>query len=343
VAAPDGTVDLRSDTVTRPSPAMRRAMAEAEVGDDQYGEDPTVNRLQERAAELLGTEAALLTPTGTMANQLALAVLGQRGTEVLCPARSHIRSFEAAAAAAMSGLQVHPLGDGDGRVDPAEIDAAVADSDHHLPPISLCTIENTHMASGGRVVPPLHVAAVGAACERADLPLYCDGARLWNAAVALGVSAADLVAPATAVMFCFSKGLGAPVGSMLCGTAGVIAEAADWRGRFGGAMRQSGVIAAAALVGLETMVERLAEDHARARRLADAIAERWPGSTDPAAVETNIVCASLAALPDGFIERLEHQGVRTGHLGAATVRMVTHCDVDDADLRRAIDALDALV
>ncbi len=154
MAAPDGTVDLRSDTVTRPSAAMRRAMAEAEVGDDQYGEDPTVNRLQERAAELLGMEAALLTPTGTMANQLALAVLGRRGTEVLCPARSHIRSFEAAAAAAMNGLQVHPLTDGEGRVDPAEIDAAVADSHHHLAPVSLCTIENTHMASGGRVVRP---------------------------------------------------------------------------------------------------------------------------------------------------------------------------------------------
>ncbi len=161
--------------------------------------------------------------------------------------------------------------------------------------------------------------------------------------MALGVPAAALVAPVRAVMFCFSKGLGAPVGSMLCGTAEVIAEANDWRGRFGGAMRQSGVIAAAALVGLETMVERLAEDHARARRLADAIAERWPGSTDPSAVETNIVCASLAALPGGFMERLEQQGVRTGHLGAATVRLVTHCDVDDADLRRAIDALDALV
>jgi threonine aldolase len=322
---------------------MRRAMAEAEVGDDQYGEDPTVNRLQERAAELLGTEAALLTPTGTMANQLALAVLGRQGTEVLCPARSHIRSFEAAAAAAMSGLQVHPLGDAVGRVDPAEIDAAVADSHHHLAPISMCTIENTHMASGGRVVPVAAVEAVAATCEQAGLPLYCDGARLWNAAVALGVPAAALVAPVRAVMFCFSKGLGAPVGSMLCGTADVIAEATDWRGRFGGAMRQSGVIAAAALVGLETMVERLAEDHARARRLADAIAERWPDSTDPAAVETNIVCASLAALPEGFIERLEHQGVRTGHLGAATVRLVTHCDIDDADLRRAIDALDALV
>jgi threonine aldolase len=343
VPAPDGTVDLRSDTVTRPSAAMRRAMAEAEVGDDQYGEDPTVNRLQERAAELLGTEAGLLTPTGTMANQLALVVLGRRGTEVLSPARSHIRSFEAAAAAAMNGLQVHPLGDDDGRVDPAEIDAAVADSHHHLAPISMVTIENTHMASGGRVVSPAEVAAVGAACDRAGLPLYCDGARIWNAAVALGVDAADLVAPVQAVMFCFSKGLGAPVGSMLCATADIVAAAADWRGRFGGAMRQSGVIAAAALVGLETMVERLAEDHARARRLADAIAERWPGATDPSVVQTNIVCASLAALPERFIERLEHEGIRTGHLGASTVRLVTHCDVDDADLRRAVDALDALV
>jgi threonine aldolase len=343
VPAPDGTVDLRSDTVTRPTPAMRRAMADAEVGDDQYGEDPTVNRLQERTAGLFGTEAALLTPTGTMANQLALVVLGRRGTEVLCPARSHIRSFEAAAAAAVNALQVHPLADDAGRVDPGAIDAAVADSHHHLAPISMVTIENTHMASGGRAVDVVDVEAVRDACDRAGLPLYCDGARIWNAAVALEVPIADLVRPVRAIMSCFSKGLGAPVGSILCGPSDLIAAAADWRGRFGGAMRQSGVIAAAALVGLDTMVDRLADDHARARRLADAIAERWPGSTDPADVDTNIVCASLAALPDAFIERLEHQGIRTGHLGAATVRLVTHCDVDDDDLRRAVDALDALV
>ena len=230
-------IDLRSDTVTRPTLDMRRAMAEAEVGDDVYGEDPTVNRFQERAAELLGTEAALYTPTGTMANQLALRVLGRPGTEVLCALRAHVFRYEAGAAAWNSALQLRPFADDDGRLDPDALELAVAGSGYHTPEVSLIAIENTHMPSSGRPWRLHELAAVGAVAARHDLPLYCDGARIWNASIALGVPAAELVAGATAAMFCVSKGLGAPVGSVLCGAADLIAEARAHRQRLGGNMR----------------------------------------------------------------------------------------------------------
>src|SRR5919205_1001017 len=241
--SPDGRVDLRSDTVTTPTPAMRRAMAEAEVGDDVYGEDPTVNRLEELAAARVGKEAALYVPSGTMGNQIALRLLGRPGTEVLCAARAHIRQYEAAAAALNAGVQVRPLDDRGGRFEPAAVDA-----------------------------PP----------------------RLFNAAVALGVDAAALAAPVDTVMFCLSKGLAAPVGSLLAGPLDLIAAARLERARLGGGMRQAGIIAAAGIVALTEMVDRLASDHARARRLAEALADRFPGSIDPERVQTNIVCAASA-------------------------------------------------
>ncbi|MGH9041066.1 MAG: threonine aldolase family protein [Acidimicrobiia bacterium] len=341
--APDGSVDLRSDTVTTPTPAMRRAMADAEVGDDCYGEDPTVNLLQELAAAMVGKEAAIYVPSGTMGNQLALRLLARAGTEVLCPARGHIRQYEAAAAASNAGVQLRALPDAGGSFTPAHVDHAAEGPSHHLPPLSLVTIENTHMPASGRPLPAAYVESLAAAAARHGLPLHCDGARIFNAAVALAVPAAELVAPAGTVMFCLSKGLAAPVGSLLAGPAAVIEAARDVRARLGGGMRQAGVIAAAGVVALETMVERLAEDHARARRLAAALADRFPGSVDPTDVLTNIVCASAADLPTALLERLAAMGVRAGTIDQATVRFVTHKDVDDADLDRTIAALDKVV
>jgi threonine aldolase len=337
--SPDGRVDLRSDTVTTPTPAMRRAMAEAEVGDDVYGEDPTVNRLEELAAGLVGKEAALYVPSGTMGNQIALRVLARPGTEVLCPARAHIRQYEAAAAAQNAGVQLRPLHDREGTFEPAAVDAAAEGQAHHLPTLGLVALENTHMPAGGVPWPPALVEAVAAAARRHGLPVHCDGARLFNAAVALSVDPAALAAPVDTVMFCLSKGLSAPVGSMLAGSADLIAAARLERARLGGGMRQAGVIAAAGIVALTQMVDRLAEDHARARRLAEALAERFPGSVDPGRVVTNIVCAAADALPASFLDDLAGQGVRAGTIDQMTTRLVTHKDVDDADLDRALAAI----
>jgi len=335
-------VDLRSDTVTTPTPEMRRAMAEAEVGDDGYGEDPTVNRLESLAAALLGVDAAVLTPSGRMANQLALRVLGRPGTEVLCGARSHVFRYEQASAAGNAGVQLHPLPDDDGLLAVADIDAAAADQAHHVAPISAITIENTYMPASGRPWTPGQTVEVAAAASRHRLALHVDGARIWNAAIALGVAPEELVAPADTVMFCLSKGLAAPVGSLLCGPADVIIQAREERGRFGGGMRQAGVIAGAGIVALESMVERLSDDHERARILAAAIAERFPGSVDPGEVSTNIVCARLERLPPRIVERLGDEGVRCGTIDARTVRFVTHKDVDDAGLERVVGALDVI-
>jgi threonine aldolase len=340
--ASDAPVDLRSDTVTQPTPEMRAAMAEAEVGDDAYGEDPTMVRLESLAAALLGKEAALFTPSGRMANQVALRVLARPGTEVLCPARSHVYRYEDAASSTDAGLQLHPLPDVDGMLDPDDVAAAIADTEHHFPAISALTLENTHMPANGRPLARDEVQRIADAARSAGLAVHVDGARIWNAAIALGVPPAELVAPADTVMFCLSKGLGAPMGSVLCGPADVIAAARLERSRLGGLLRQAGVVGAAGIVALESMVERLADDHRRARTLADALADLFPGSVDPATVRTNIVCAPFSKLPDGVIERLDACGVRSGTIDARTVRFVTHKDVDDAGLARAIDALRAI-
>jgi len=330
-------IDLRSDTVTTPTPEMRRAMADAEVGDDVYGEDPTVNRLQSLAASLLGKEAALYVPSGTMANQLAIRVLAERGTEVLCPDRAHVYRYEAAAAPVNSGVQMHPLWDL-----PDGVRTAIEGVEHHLPRPSTLVIENTYMALCGAPIAAAEMATLCGIARGGGLRVHVDGARIWNAAVALGSPPREIVAPADTVMFCLSKGLGAPVGSVLCGPADVIAEARVHRSRFGGGMRQAGVIAAAGVVALETMVERLADDHGRARHLADALAHRWPGSVDPAVVRTNIVCADARALPADFVARLGRLGVRAGTIDPRTVRLVTHKDVDDDAITATIRAFDEL-
>jgi len=337
-------VDLRSDTVTTPTREMRAAMAAAEVGDDAYGEDPTVRRLESLTAALLGFEAGLFVPSGTMANQLALAVLAGPGDEVGCADRAHVRRYESGGAAANFGIQLRPLG-GD-VITAAAVDAAVADRRHHLPPFVAVTIENTYMPASGRPWVPGELAPLVDAVRRHGLGLHVDGARIWNAAVATGHPPAVLTAGADTAMCCLSKGLGAPVGSVLVGAADRIDRARGLRHRLGGGMRQAGILAAAGIVALETMVERLAEDHDRAHRLAVGLAERFPDSVDPATVRTNVVCARADALPGGapdpVLERLAAHGVRAGAIDGRTVRFVTHKDVDDAGIAHALTALDAL-
>jgi threonine aldolase len=339
----DQPVDLRSDTVTIPTAEMRDAMAAAPVGDDAYGEDPTVNRLESLAAALLGKDAALYVTSGTMANQLALRVLGRRGTDVICGERAHVYRYEHAATAGNVGVQLRPLPDIGGRFTADVVHRAAADAKHHLPPLSAVAIENTHMPASGRPWRTAEVAGVADAARDHGLGVHCDGARIWNASVALQVAPRELCGPVDTVMFCLSKGLGAPIGSVLCGSREVISAARDERARLGGGWRQAGIVAAAGLVALETMVDRLADDHERARRLADALAARFPGSIEPSTVETNIVCADAARLPTAIVDRLAERGVRCGMIDAATVRFVTHKDVGDDDLDRAIAALDDLL
>jgi threonine aldolase len=322
---------------------MRRAMADADVGDDGYHEDPTVNRLESLAAALLGKEAALYVPSGTMANQLALRLIAVPGTEVLCGARAHVFRYEHAGAAANGRVQLRPLDDRDGVLAPEQVTHAAASQQHHLPAISAVTIENTHMPASGRAWRMAELDALADTAAAHGFALHCDGARIWNAAVVLDRPPSELVARADTMMFCLSKGLAAPVGSLLCGTRAAIDAARGDRARLGGGMRQAGVIAAAGIVALETMVERLRDDHARARALADALAARFPGAVDPECVETNIVCARADRLPSAFVPALAAAGVRVGTIDVDTVRLVTHKDVDDADLARAIAALDELV
>ena len=329
-------IDLRSDTVTRPTPEMRRAMAEAEVGDDVYGEDPTVRRLEEAYAELVGKEAALFVPSGIMANQIALRLLSRPGDAVVAGARQHVVAYENGAAARNAGIQFVTLPDDDGVLDPSALAWALEAAEHHQPRPTLVCVENSHMPADGAV---WSLAALDAVKEAASgLPVHMDGARLFNAVVASGVTAADFAARSTTVMSCLSKGLGAPVGSVLAGAGDLITEARLLRSGLGGGMRQAGVLAAAGLVGLEGMVERLAEDHARARRLASALADRFPGACRVERVRTNIVTCRHDR-PDALIGHLGAQGILAGTIAPGVVRLVTHKDVDDEGVERALAAI----
>jgi threonine aldolase len=333
-----GMVDLRSDTVTRPTPEMRRAMADADVGDDDYGEDPTVNELEARYAERVGKPAAVFVPSGTMANQIAVRVLGAPGTMVVAGRRQHLVAYEFGAAARNAGVQFHAADDDDGRLDPAVVRWARSAAEYHQPTCSMVCIENTHMAASGS---PWSLADLDALADSAGpLPIHMDGARLFNAEVATGVPAADMAARTTTVMSCLSKGLCAPVGSLLAGPADVMAEARLERKRFGGGMRQAGVLAAPGLIALDKMVDRLADDHRRARRLAESVAQRWPDcGLDPAAVRTNIVTFDHPS-PDGLLAYLEGAGVLAGTIAPGVVRLVTHHDVDDAGVDLACAAVE---
>ncbi len=325
-------VDLRSDTVTRPTQAMRDSMATAEVGDDLSGDDPTVNRLQSLSAALLGYEAALYVPTGTMANQLAIRAHTRPGTDVICAPRAHVYRYEDAGAARNAGVQMRP-------VEWADLESEMLGDQHHLPEVSLVAFENTLMAHSGLPLDRSLIESILATASRFDVPVHCDGARIFNAAIATGATPRELVAGCSSMMFCLSKGLGAPIGSVLCGTREFIARARVDKHRMGGGWRQAGIVAAAGIVALETMVERLHDDHQRARAFADALALRWPGSVDPRQVLTNIVCADSAAMPSDVIEQLFKQGVLAATIDARTTRFIFHLDIDDDGVTHAIDSL----
>ena len=331
-------IDLRSDTVTQPTPEMRRAMAEAELGDDVFGEDPTVNRLQERAAELTGKEAALFVPSGTMGNQLGVLVNAPRGSAVLCDSLCHTYLYEAGGAAVTAGVQLVPIATERGILDPPTIAARVAPDDPHDAPTRLVAFENTHNRHGGVVWPPEQLRASCAAAHELGLRVHLDGARIFNASVATGVPAHELAAGADTITFCLSKGLSCPVGSLFCGSREDVHEALRWRKLLGGGMRQAGVIAAAGVIALETMVDRLAEDHANARTLAEALAE-LPGVTvDLSRVETNMVFAEVGNAMR-LADELRAHGLLALALGPGTLRFVTHHGIGQADIQRAVAAV----
>lgn len=340
-------IDLRSDTVTRPTPAMRRAIAEAVVGDDVFGDDPTVIELERRVAALAGKEAALFVPSGTMGNQLAVNALTSPGDEVLLEAEAHIYLYEQGAIAANSGVLAHPVAGDRGALPAGALLASLRDEDEHVARVTLVCAENTHNRAGGAVVPLVRLHALAAAARERGVRVHLDGARLWNASIATGVPIAEWAACADTLMMCFSKGLGAPVGSILCGPADVVHRARRARKRWGGAMRQVGVLAAACLYALDHHVERLAEDHARAKTLAHGL-RAAPGVSVPEP-ETNIVFAELedpALDTEALSAALDSRGVRMWSFGARRLRAITHLDVDDAAISRAIgvfgEAVDAL-
>ncbi len=331
-------IDLRSDTLTTPTPAMRRAMADAEVGDDVLDGDPTVRRLEQRVATMLGKDHALFFPTGTMANQAALWLLGEPGTEVFCHDDSHIVNWEIAGTAALAGLQVR-LVRGGPVLEADALRAAFRPKSPHAPRASLVCAENTHNGAGGMVTPLERLRAIRETASDAGLPLHLDGARLWNAHVATGTPLADFAACADTVMVSFSKGLGAPVGACLAGSASAMERSWEVRKRFGGGMRQSGILAAACLHGLDAHLPRLHEDHARARRLADALdGARHATVVKP---DTNIVMIDLKGglTSSAVLERAKADGVLVTPWHATRVRCVLHLDVDDAACARAAEAL----
>jgi len=332
-------IDLRSDTVTRPTPRMRRAMADAKVGDDVYGEDPTVNLLEERAAELLEREAAVFVPSGTMGNQVAIHPHTHPGSEVVGDAGSHVFNFEMGAMAALSGALPRPVQTADGILTPEVVERAIQPKTGYRTPTRLLVLENSHNLAGGRVTPLGRMTELIDVARRHGIAVHLDGARVHNAAAALGVTAAHLARGCDTIMFCFSKGLAAPVGSILIGDADAMTEARRIRKLFGGGMRQAGILAAAALVALDDMLPRLAEDHVTAARLAQIVAEAPGVILDPSTVETNIVFFALADdAPLGAGElaaRLREEGVLVHALGPSRVRMVTHYEISMADVEIA--------
>jgi threonine aldolase len=339
-------IDLRSDTVTLPSPAMRKAMAEAPVGDDQYGEDPTVNRLQQRVAELLDKEAALFVPSGTMANQIALKVLTRPGDEAVVGDEAHIVWHESGAAAANAGVQFSVVGRG-GLFTAADFRAAYKPPGHIIfPPTTLVTIENTHNRGGGVVFPQQEAVAICRAARGLGVASYLDGARLFNAAAATGKSLAELARPFDLVSVAFSKGLGCPVGSVIAGPRAHIERAVRARRMFGGAMRQAGILAAAGLYALDHNLSRLPEDHANARVIAEGIAGERGVILDLATVQSNIVIFRLAeGAPDAaaIVTRAKDEGVLVSAFAARTVRATTHLDVNREQCRRAAEVLAAAI
>jgi threonine aldolase len=335
-------IDLRSDTVTKPTDEMRAAMATAEVGDDVYGEDPTVAALERRAADLLGKEAAIFVPSGTMGNQIAVALHTKRGNEVICEERAHVFVYEMGAMAALSGVMPRTVAGRDGaRLAWEDVRAAIRPQTTTHSGTGLVALENTHNLAGGTVLPLETAREICDGAHEHGLPVHLDGARVFNAAAALGVPVAEVVEPFDSVMFCLSKGLGAPIGSVLVGERGFVERAWIVRKMFGGGMRQVGVIAAAGIVALEKMTSRLADDHANARALASGVAALPRVAAEPEAVQTNIVVFDLeAGAPDAdeLSARLKARGVLANPIGPRRMRMVTHCDVSRDDCLTAVEA-----
>ncbi|PYN08960.1 MAG: low specificity L-threonine aldolase [Candidatus Rokuibacteriota bacterium] len=334
-------VDLRSDTLTQPTPEMREAMARAEVGDDVWGEDPTVQRLEALSAERLGKAAGLFVTSGTQGNLISVLTHTRPGQEVVVDYDSHVFNNEVAGAPIIGQVQMRPTKTERGFLTPEQVRDAIRPANIHVPPTGLVCIENTHNRHGGTCCTPEETAAVAAVAHEAGVPVHLDGARLFNAAVALGRPAADFARPVDSVTFCVSKGLSAPVGSVICGSAEFIERARRWRKLLGGGMRQVGVLAAAGIVALERMVERLAEDHANARRLGEGLA-KLPGlRVDLASVQTNIVILRVergAAATAELVAGCAARKVKVHAMGPAAMRCVTHKDVDAEDISRALQA-----
>lgn len=335
-------VDLRSDTVTRPSAAMRRAMAEAEVGDDVYGEDPTMNRLEERAAQLFEREAALFVPSGSMGNLIAIKAWTRPGSEVICEQKAHINQYELASMAALAGAFPRPIPAPTGILSWTQIEAEIRPKTYYLSQTALVSLENTHNMAGGTLYSAELTDEICDRAHAAGLRVHLDGARIFNAAVALGSSVARLAGRCDSVMFSLSKGLGAPIGSMILGSREFVTQARVFRKMLGGGMRQTGVLAASGLVALEESPPLLVQDHAHARRLAEALAELPGASIDPRSVRTNIVIFGVrnsGKTAEGVCAALAQRGVLASGVETYSVRLVTHRDVDGAGIERAIRAL----
>ena len=334
-------IDLRSDTVTRPTPEMRAAMAAAEVGDDVYGEDPTINLLERRAAEIFGREAALYVPSGTMGNQIAIRLHTEPGQEVICESRAHILDWEMAMTAVFSGCLVRTVATPTGTLTWKDIEPVIYGRSSFRAATGLIELENTANLAGGRVTPLAAMEEIWAQAKERKLPVHLDGARIFNAATALGVDVKTLTRGFDTVMFCLSKGLGAPVGSMLTGSAELMEKARIYRKALGGGMRQAGILAAAGLIALETMPARLHEDHANARLLAEALSHMEGVAIDLDTVETNIVIFRVTGKVKAadLVARHKARGILAGTVGADSIRLVTHCDVDRAACVIAADAI----
>jgi len=342
-AADSGAVDLRSDTITRPTAEMRRAMAEAEVGDDVYGEDPTVNRLETRAAEIFGKEAALFVPTGCMGNLIAIKVHTHHGDEVICDERSHVNLYELASMSAIAGCMPRIARGDDGILSWKQIEAVIRPRIYYDSQTALICLENTHNMAGGMLYPTAQVNEICQHAHEASLKVHLDGARIFNASVALGDSVAAMTQNVDSVMFCLSKGLGAPVGSMIVGTKTFVEKARIYRKMFGGGMRQAGVIAAAGLIALEKSPARLHIDHKNAKRLAEGVAKIPGFAIDPSKVTTNIVifdCSKTGKTAVEWCDILYKRGVWAQDTAVYSVRLVTHCDVDEAAIERALTVLE---
>lgn len=339
---PRNAIDLRSDTVTKPTPEMRRAMAEAEVGDDVYGEDPTVNRLEERAAQIFGREAAIFVPTGTMGNQIAIKIHTHHGQEIICEERGHIFNYELATLAAFSGCLVRPIFGEDGALTWADIKKRIAPGIYYKAQTGLVSLENTHNMAGGTIYRQEAADEICDEVHKIGLPVHLDGARIFNAAAALGKPVAEITKKFDSIMFCLSKGLGAPVGSMLVGSKDFIVKARIYRKALGGGMRQAGILAAAGLIALEKMPLRLHEDHANAQMLAQGMAQIGAIKIDPRKVQTNILVFNITGTgmnTADFSRKLAEKNVLAAGIDPENMRFATHMDVSREDCEKTLEVV----